>query len=171
MNSRKIESWSARIPNWVIFDLDGTLADLSHRLHMIRDPHSSVIKYDYGQEPFTPDWDSFNMACESDEIITPIKNLLTVMRQANRNIAIFTGRSETAQRKTISWLARHNIEYEVLEMRKSKDHRSDTVVKREMFDKHFTPEDIFFVIEDRDKMVEMWRDLGLTCLQCVKGEY
>lgn len=144
-------------PNWVIFDLDGTLADLKHRLHFIQND--------------CPDWDSFNMACDKDMPIEAVKNLLDLCRLSGRNIAILTGRMETAKEKTKKWLEKHKIEYELLCMRAAGDHRSDTIVKKEMFEKHFKKENVWFVVDDRDKVVDMWRELELVCLQCQKGDY
>lgn len=151
--------WQYHIPNWVIFDLDGTLADITHRLHYIQDDEGVC------------DWDSFNMACDKDEIKTDIKHLLHMCKRNGRNVAIFTGRMDTAEKKTTEWLKRHEIEYDMLCMRKTKDFRSDTEVKREMFRQKFNKKDVWFVVDDRDKVVDMWRDLGLTCLQCQKGDY
>lgn len=157
-------------PQWVIFDLDGTLADIKHRLHNIHpvtpEQHKNAAEGDY-----LPDWDAFNMACNRDEPKNHIIELLKMCQRYGKSIAIFSGRMETARERTIEWLRRHGINYDVLEMRKSKDHRSDAEVKREMFFKHFNARQIWFVVDDRDNVVQFWRDLGLTCLQCSKGDY
>lgn len=163
-------SWSYRSPNWVIFDLDGTLADISHRLHFIQ-PTTLKQKCKATIGEFLPDWDNFNMECWKDEPKPHVIELLKMCKHYGKSIAIFSGRMETARRRTVDWLARHDIVFDVLEMRASKDYRSDTDVKKEMFEKHFEKKDIWFVVDDRDKVVNLWRDLGLTCFQCQKGDY
>jgi hypothetical protein len=30
---------------------------------------------------------------------------------------------------------------------------------------------VLFVVEDRNRVVEMWREEGLVCLQCAPGEF
>ena len=163
-------NFTYRTPQWVIFDLDGTLADIKHRLHHINpvtpEQHKNAAEGDY-----LPDWDAFNMACNKDEPKSHIIELLKMCQHYGKSIAIFSGRMETARERTIEWLARNGIKYDVLEMRKNKDYRSDVDVKQEMFDKHFRRDQIWFVVDDRDKVVDLWRDLGLICLQCQKGDY
>jgi predicted kinase len=52
-------------------------------------------------------------------------------------------------------------------MRKGGDHRSDVIVKSEILDEILARgHDIAFVVDDRPRVVEMWRQRGLTCLQC-----
>ncbi len=162
--------WTQKTPEWVIFDLDGTLAEIKHRLHLIT-PTTAQEKFAAEHGDYRPDWDAFNMACNKDEPKRHIIELLKMCQHYGKSIAIFSGRMETAKERTIEWLQRHEIKYDVLEMRKSKDYRSDTEVKKEMFFKHFSQHQIWFVVDDRDCVVQLWRDLGLTCFQCSKGDY
>jgi len=55
-------------------------------------------------------------------------------------------------------------------LRKDKDRRSDTEVKRELL-ATLDKSKILFVVEDRSRVVEMWRSEGLVCLQCAPGEF
>jgi hypothetical protein len=56
--------------------------------------------------------------------------------------------------------------------RKSGDNRKDSVVKEEIFNEHIKPNFIVeFVLDDRNQVVEMWRKLGLTCLQVADGNF
>jgi hypothetical protein len=43
-------------------------------------------------------------------------------------------------------------------------------VKREMLT-GLDKSKILFVVEDRNRVVEMWRSEGLVCLQCAPGEF
>jgi len=57
-------------------------------------------------------------------------------------------------------------------MRKTGDSRKDSIVKREIFEEHIKGKyRIQFVLDDRNQVVEMWRQLGLTCLQVAEGDF
>lgn len=167
--------WTYNSSPWVIFDLDGTLADITHRLHYIKAPEfdaKTMTPFDVDRiVDFKPNWDSFNMACLGDSLKNDIYNLLLTVQHIGKRVAIFSGRSELAKERTVEWLKRCGIKYDLLCMRQPKDYRSDTEIKKEMFEKHFNKKDIWFIVDDRDKVVNMWRELGLTCLQCQKGDY
>ena len=143
--------------NVYIFDLDGTLADVTHRLHHIRKS--------------TPDWNSFNHACEDD---TPIPHVVELNRilSVKHGIIICSGRSNDVENKTVSWLIKHSINYDKLYMRRAKDFRSDEIVKKEMHD-HILGlgHCIKGVFDDRDKVVNMWRENGIPCYQVAKGDF
>jgi hypothetical protein len=70
----------------------------------------------------------------------------------------------------VKWLEQQGVNYHDLLLRKDRDRRSDTVVKREMLS-GIDRDKILFVVEDRNRVVEMWRAEGLVCLQCAPGEF
>ena len=72
---------------------------------------------------------------------------------------------------TEEWLKVNDIPFHGLYMRGLGDARSDTDVKRDIYNTHFADKKVWFVLEDRDKVVKMWRDLGLSCMQVAEGEY
>lgn len=150
---------------WAIFDLDGTLCDIGHRLHYIR-PADEMAAHG-----FKPNWDEFHKACSNDEPKHEITELLKTLSYNGVKIAIFSGRDATYEQLTREWLDRHGIAFTMLVLRNPKDYRSDFIIKKEAFEARFKPEDIWFVVDDRDQVVKMWREIGLTCLQCQKGEY
>jgi FMN phosphatase YigB (HAD superfamily) len=143
--------------SWVIFDLDGTLADVTHRLHHIKKEK--------------PDWDSFNKDCVGDSVKPSIAYLLKVMKFVGHKIAIFSGRMATVELETKSWLALNGIEYDILAMRAEENYESDVTLKKGMYEKYLSDKEVVFCVDDRDKVVALWRSLGLTCLQCQKGDY
>ena len=54
-------------------------------------------------------------------------------------------------------------------MRNAEDKRSDKDVKEEILEKHINKSSVWFVLDDRDAVVEMWRENGLCCLQAQEG--
>lgn len=155
-----------RSSNWIIFDMDGTLADIKHRLHFIKPPEGLV-------NGFKKNWDAFNAAMHDDEPKEDIVNLLRSMHDMDYNIAIVTGRQERYRKDTESWLHLNLIPYHMLIMRATDDMRSDFIIKEELYEDYFTLTErkVLFVVDDRDAVVKMWRRMGLTCLQCQEGDY
>lgn len=147
----------------VIFDLDGTLADISHRLHYIK--RLPISKQD---------WSDFFEACDKD---VPIKTVTKVMHAhvaAGHNIWIVSGRSIQVKQKTIDWMVNHTgISSFNLIMRDIGDHTPDHDLKRGwLLDGPLPPKkNILCVYEDRKRVVDMWRKEGLTCFQVSDGEF
>jgi hypothetical protein len=57
-------------------------------------------------------------------------------------------------------------------MRKEGDNRKDCIVKEEMFRAHMLPHYYtMLAVDDRDQVVRLWRDLGLTVLQVADGNF
>lgn len=149
----------------IIVDIDGTLADATHRLHLL--PKAPLF------DDVSPDeaWTRFFDAAVDDEPIGEIIELVNAMYQDNV-VILATGRREETRELTAAWLARHKVSYDHLLMRKDGDHRPDTVVKREMLDHIRTLGlTILFALEDRLRVVKMWRANGLRVLHVCEGEY
>jgi hypothetical protein len=47
----------------------------------------------------------------------------------------------------------------------------DEILKREMLDTFINMDEVFLVVDDRDKVVKMWRDLGLNVFQVADGDF
>ena len=142
----------------VIFDIDGTLANNSHRRHYIAREEK--------------DWVSFNSASEDDIPNPPIVTLLQGMKTLGYRIIVSTARFERERIRTEKWLRDHDILYHDLFMRPDGDFRHDYLVKEDMLrDLQIGREGILFVVDDRTSVVEMWRRNGLTVLQCAKGDF
>lgn len=146
--------------NIAIIDIDGTVAKIGSRIELLK------------QTP--KNWDLFYADCFQDE---PIKNMIELVKtlSLNYDIVFCTGRRDSVRGLTQIWIEKHFgqlFNYRNLLMRKSNDKRSDTEVKPELLETHgYTIDNVAFIIEDRSKMVDKWRELGFTCLQCDKGEF
>jgi hypothetical protein len=142
------------LPNCVIFDIDGTLA------------------LNKGKRGFY-EWHKVG----NDDVNEPIRNLYNMIARTRADnkqphIIIFSGRDGSCEEETKQWLSNHNINYDALYMRKSKDSRNDSVVKQEMYDEYIKNKyNVLFIVDDRDRVVEMWRRNGLTCLQVNFGDF
>jgi len=148
-------------PEAIIFDLDGTLADVQHRLHYIqKNTDDSCVN-----------WEAFNSACDKDEPNYDIIELTRMYMEEGYYIIIASGRNESARNKTGKWLIKHHVHYDDLIMRPDGDYRPDEVLKSEMLDTILQHHEVHMCIDDRDKVVEMWRNRGIRCLQVAKGDF
>jgi hypothetical protein len=108
-----------------------------------------------------------------DAVNWPIVKLCDVLRETFP-IILMSGREEKYRDVTEYWLGAHNIfPHRIgLIMREAKDNRPDEVVKRELYERHIKDKyTVVAVLDDRNKVVKMWRDLGLTCLQVAEGDF
>ena len=148
----------------IIFDMDGTLADVSHRLHFLE-----------GEK----DWKAFHGAMFDDPPVENIANLARLMHKAASQglgidaVIVVTARHDDPhyERMTREWLDLHDIPYDRLYMRADSDTRRDHLVKadilQQILDDGFDP---VLAIDDRPEVVQMWREHGITTLQCVEDE-
>lgn len=143
----------------VIIDLDGTLCDVSHRVHFVK---SAV-----------PDWQGFFDACIDDTPNAAVVALVNMAMLAHYAILYVSGRPATHRAQTEAWLAQYGLDYhQRLLMRPTGDYRPDQVVKRELYEQHIAGHyEVLFTVDDRKQVVQMWRELGLTCLQCAEGDF
>lgn len=148
-----------------VFDIDGTLADCTHRLHyIVREPGDTRPK----------DWDAFFAGCVKDEPIEHLLGVALTLFHGAKKIAFVTGRPNSCRQKTESWLGYHFMTTERLPlyMRTDGDRRDDSIVKSELMDRliadGYTP---IMVFEDRKRVVDMWRARGIPCAQVAEGEF
>ena len=140
----------------VIFDIDGTLADVSERIHHLK------------KKP--KNWEAFFQGMAQDKAVQSMVRLCNILYASGIHILLCSGRNEQYRAETMTWLAEQNVHYHDLFLRKDNDRRSDTIVKREML-ASIDKSKVLFVVEDRSRVVEMWRSEGLVCLQCAPGEF
>lgn len=137
-------------PTAVLVDIDGTLAKMAGRgpydLHRVHE----------------------------DEPVENIVRLVDALRR-DYDVIFMSGREDSCREATEEWLYDHvnrDPVWEPLFMRAADDKRRDSIVKAELFDKHVRDHyDVRLVVDDRDQVVEMWRALGLTCLQVAPGDF
>ena len=142
----------------VVFDIDGTLADIRHRLHHL------------GKTP--RDWDSFKKKISNDKPFEDIIWLSRLFYIMNIPTIICTAREEYSRDLTIDWLVENNIEFNDLYMRNDKDYRDDGVIKKELLAKirEEWGEPLFW-FDDRDRVVKALREEGVRVLQVANGDF
>ena len=169
-----------------IFDIDGTLLDISHRLkHITAPPVKRVIPLgspfmeidDPESKPFKKDWDSFRDPKQkrSDEPILPVIYIMNALHYEGHQVIIATGRTMDEQDDTRTTLAPWvpyitelapdgDPNYLIpMYLRSRNDYRKDAIVKSEMLDRML--EDGYkpaMVFDDRPTVIDMWHERGLV---------
>lgn len=128
----------------VVFDLDSTLCDCTHRHHHVKCAN--------------PDFDTFHSLCNLDDVNEPVRFALDCYAQKGYNVIILTGRPIQYIDLTVDWLVDNMIEYDQLLMKRDCDPRGDVDYKRHIISKLIKQYNIVAVFEDRKKIVDMFRD-------------
>ena len=154
----------------VIFDIDGTLLNIEHRLKFIK------------QSP--KDWKGFRDPVQKrwDEPILPMIDLFNALWFGGHTVLLASGRTKDEEldtRETLKrWMphivesAEGGYEYEIPGwFRSISDYREDAVVKREYLDDMrlhgFEPTLVF---DDRPSVIRMWREAGLQVADVGHGK-
>ena len=147
----------------VIFDLDGTLA--------LIDKRRTISTKDNGKM----DWDKFfdPKNIDLDLPNQPVIDMAQMFKSQGFRIVIFSGRSDVTMNATRDWLDKHNVTYDRLIMRPKRHHfMKDSDLKQMWLDMFFkNKDDIFAVFDDRQQVVDMWRDNGLQVFQVADGDF
>jgi predicted kinase len=103
----------------------------------------------------------------------PVIEIVRQERAAGQRVIFMSGRTDACREATEEWLRMHvGVPWEALHMRPAGDMRKDSVVKRELFDRHVRDHyDVRRVYDDRSQVVEAWRSIGLTCMQVADGNF
>ena len=143
----------------IVFDIDGTLANIEHRLDYVRCKPKN--------------WAAFDAGIPNDKVNLPVAAVFFSLRDAGHDIVLASGRNERSREATMRWLGENKlIGYDILYMRKADDFRADDIVKQEILDEIIRdygkkPDMVF---DDRPRVVRMWRDNGIFVFNVYQGE-
>ena len=172
--------------NTVIFDLDGTLAIIDKRRIKAGSPSGKT------PSPNKMDWDVFfdpDNVLKLDDPNPPVIKLAQMFKADGFKVVIFSGRNDRGFFATKDWLKKHNVPFDLLVLRPDKfknqswpiadgnpatpDMRfmPDDILKKKMLDTFVDINDVFVVVDDRQKVVDMWRNLGLNTWQVAPGDF
>lgn len=148
--------------NTVIFDLDGTLADIELRRKKSTKPNGKI------------DWTEFfkpeNIKLDKPNV--PVIETFKAMKAAGYRVGIFSGRDSISKAETINWLSDNGIEPDFFRMRPSGSFTPDDILKKTWLDQELGKgHSIMCVFDDRDKVVKMWRENSIPCFQVAEGNF
>ena len=137
----------------VVFDLDGTIADIGHRVHFVRGGNK--------------DWESFFAGCVADTPNWPVVRAFDAHIMADHTVEIWSARSDIVRPETEAWLqlaAGIDPAY-LTHMRSTGDNTPDVELKRYWLHQLHESERPDIVYDDRQRVVDMWREEGIACFQ------
>ncbi len=143
----------------IIFDVDGTIADVEHRRHFVT------------QKP--ADWKSFKEFTVDD---TPVQWVVDIAKRfiaQGDDVAFFSARNESQRGITEEQISKWVGDgHKGLFLRPDGDFRPDEEFKSDLADKfeEFGGK-IDLVFDDRNKVVDMWRARGTTVVQVADGDF
>lgn len=133
----------------IIVDVDGTLAHIAD-----------------GRNPYDAS------RAMNDELDDAVSVITAMAYQNGYKVIILTGRSAEHRQVTEEWLEANGVPYDELYTRAEGDTRKDSIVKEELYRTHVEPRyRVKFVLDDRNQVVDMWRNIGLKCLQVDYGNF
>jgi hypothetical protein len=150
---------------WAIIDLDGSISDCSARRQLAMSARAATDPTEKAAL-----WDRFHAGCSNDPAHEAEVILVQLWIQAGGRALFLTGRTDNYRVQTQRWLKAKGLPPTPLIMREVGYHGTSVEFKRAKLDlikEYFmAPGDVIsFVLEDHDKLVAMWRSLGITCIQ------
>jgi phosphoglycolate phosphatase-like HAD superfamily hydrolase len=148
-----------------VFDIDGTLADITPRLHFIK----ADMK----------DWKEFKARAAEDAVHWEVVTVLRAISTVGWPVLLCTGRTEDERAATEGWLA-DKISVQLgfpgpvqkMYMRAAEDYRDDSVVKVELLERiRRDGWDIVAWFDDRKRVVDALRDNGVNVFQVRPGDF
>lgn len=147
------------LPNAVIFDIDGTVADTSSRLFLIQPPPGEK-----------KNWGKFFRDSINDKRFEHAKTVYDGLRilYTEKSIFFVTARPENNRKITEEWLEKNGFgQYRALYMRPDTERKPDFEVKRDIYFQHFKDKyNVDMVFEDRLHVAKMWRELNIPVFLC-----
>ena len=137
-------------------------------------------------------WDIFaapSSIMDWDKPNPPVIKMAQMFKADGFKIVIFSGRNDRGFHATKDWLKIHRVPFDLLILRPDKfkadswpiadgnpatpDMRfmPDEILKKKMLDAFVDIDDVFLVVDDRDKVVKMWRELGLNTFEVAPGDF
>jgi phosphoglycolate phosphatase-like HAD superfamily hydrolase len=139
----------------IVVDLDGTLCNCEHRVHLAREKK----------------WDEFHSLLSRDKINVGAAAAIIALAAAKLNPIIVTGRPEKFKEQTVEWLQRYHVAwfFSQIIMRPDNDFSPDAELKLRLVEPF--KDQILLALEDRDRVVSAFRKAGIQTWQVQEGSY
>lgn len=182
VNPKQIVREAARTLNrWAKPDVEITCDDLSGlatNVHFAADILDGSRSNALRDKNFKPDWAGFYQRCDQDAPNWPVLATMLQLYTVGCDIRIWSGREDSVRGKTLMWLHVYTkialVQLErMLTMRPAGDYTPDQQLKRKWLHA-MTPEArrrLTAVFDDRNKVVDMWREEKVACFQVAPGEF
>lgn len=143
------------LPNCIVVDIDGTLAHMN------------------GRSPYDHTKVSEDIVDENvRDVVNRYADIDPNTGLRSTYVVVVSGRKDICRPETIEWLQDNQVIFDEIHMRKTDDDREDSIIKQEIYEQYIKPRyNVRFVLDDRDRVVKMWREQGLKVLQVAEGDF
>lgn len=135
-------------PQAVIFDVDGTLANIGDR---------GIYDID---------------KVYKDHVVELVAEQVRYHREKGRVIIVVSGRDDQSWKMTNEWMELHNIKVDEFFMRPTGDMRKDSTVKKMLYDSYIKDRwNVLCVYDDRHQVLDMWHSEKIFTFNVNQGNY
>jgi len=160
VDTRNYVAYNPILPDCIISDIDGTISLMNGRDPFIGEDCASDL-------PNTPVISILEDTYRLNEVKMLGKNGLDAVK-----IILFSGRNGSSQPQTEKWLEDNCVPYDEIYMREEGNYEKDNDLKTRFYNDHIKGNyNVRFVLDDRDQVVKVWRELGLPCFQVHYGDF
>jgi hypothetical protein len=141
--------WQVDLPYAFITDIDGTIAHMNGK-----------------RGPF--DWEKVGLDDPDQSVIMTLK----LLKSSGVTVLAVSGRDGSCREETEKWMKTHDVPFDALFMRPAGDFRKDSLIKKEIYERDIKGKfNVVMIFDDRNQVVDTWRELGLKCSQVEPGEF
>lgn len=137
----------------VIYDVDGTLVNVSGIRHLV----AAGLK--------NRDFDAFHRASVDCPPIPEVVYSAQLWGEAGLKVGQLTARQEKYRSLTSFWIADHKVPSDLLVMRDDGDFRSDAEIKREKIARLLEQYEIELAYDDNPAIWEVWDEFSIPCVR------
>lgn len=138
----------------MIFDIDGTLADVTHLTHMLGAFPKAGESY--------VEYEEYHKLAVHAPVVAWVVDMARAASKINYRIFLATSRRTTFMTETVQFLELNNIPCDMMFMRDPSDDRSATDLKRDVLSRirrlGYTVEQAF---DDDPEVITMWESEGI----------
>jgi phosphoglycolate phosphatase-like HAD superfamily hydrolase len=132
----------------VIFDVDGTLADVSSIRHHVVGTRQK----------------NFNAFHEQSVNVPPHPHVVQMAhdaKKAGHDVIVVTARKAQWRPHTAMWLAQNNVPSDAMFMRADNDQRPDYDVKQDIYNKINKSWDVVHAVDDNPNVLRLWAEKNI----------
>lgn len=139
-------------PPTIVFDMDGTLVDVSSIKHLAEGGFKNNNFDDFHQASIT-----------CPPIPWVLEHAQEAAKQKYRVIQL-TARQEKYRSSTSQWLTEHGVPSDAIYMRSNGDFRPDYDVKKDLLTHLFQTYNIVKAFDDNPSIVRLWGEYQIPCI-------
>ena len=135
-------------PQAVVFDMDGTLADVSSIRHLVRGGNRNFDQFHQQSVDVPP----------NDHVVEMAKQA----KAEGKKVVIVTARKAKYRNHTAMWLAQNDVPSDAMYMRHDKDGRPDYEVKKDILGRMSQSFDVVHAVDDNPNVRKWWHENGIS---------